>query len=97
MSIDAETIARIAELSRLKISPEEAEQLTGELESILDFAKQLEEVDTSEVEPTLFAAQNENVFRPDVVGVSLNIDEALKNATDTHERFFRVPRVIDSE
>ncbi|HEB01801.1 MAG TPA: Asp-tRNA(Asn)/Glu-tRNA(Gln) amidotransferase subunit GatC [Nitrospirae bacterium] len=94
MSIDSSGVEHIAELSRLSLSKEELELFGSQLSDILAHIKKLEELDTSGVEPTSHALALENVDREDVVRESLTVDEALSNAPDRHEGFYRVPKII---
>ena len=95
MSIDSSGVEHIADLSRLSLSKEELELFGSQLSDILTHIKKLEELDTSGVEPTSHALVLENVDREDVVRESLSVDEALSNAPDRHEGFYRVPKIID--
>ena len=95
MSIDSSGVEHIADLSRLSLSKEELELFGSQLSDILTHIKKLEELDTSGVEPTSHALVLENVDREDVVRESLTVDEALSNAPDRHEGFYRVPKIID--
>ena len=95
MSIDSSGVEHIADLSRLSLSKEELELFGLQLSDILTHIKKLEELDTSGVEPTSHALVLENVDREDVVRESLTVKEALSNAPDRHEGFYRVPKIID--
>lgn len=94
-TISKEDVLHIAELSRLSCSVEEAEKFCGELNSILDYIHKLDELDTSDVEPTSHALDLTTVTRPDEVRPSLSNEEALKNAPDSELEHFKVPRVIE--
>jgi len=94
MSIDSSGVEHIADLSRLSLSKEELELFGLQLSDILTHIKKLEELDTSGVEPTSHALVLENVDREDVVRESLTVKEALSNAPDRHEGFYRVPKII---
>lgn len=94
--IDSKTVLRCAELARLELSEEEVEEFTPQIDKILEFAKQLSEVDTEGVEPMLFAVRQSNVFREDKVSPSLTQEEALSNASSAKDGFFLVPKVVDN-
>ncbi|MDK2933193.1 MAG: aspartyl-tRNA(Asn)/glutamyl-tRNA(Gln) amidotransferase subunit [Clostridiales bacterium] len=65
MKITREQVEHVANLARLNLTEEEKERLTSEMESIIAFADKLNELDTSEVEPTAHAIPIQNVFRED--------------------------------
>ena len=84
MALSREEVRRIAALARLRLSPGEEERLAGELSAILDYVRQLEELDVSGVEPMTHAlAAGETPFREDAVAPGLSPDEALANAEPT--------------
>lgn len=95
--IDREQVLKIAELARLKLSEEEVKKFTGQLGSILDFVKQLDNVDTSKVEPTCFVEPPHDPMRDDAEKPSLPQEEALRNGPKTDRGFFAVPKVIDGK
>lgn len=95
MSIDSSWVEHIAALARLSISKEEQKLFGSQLSDILTHIKKLEELDTSGVKPTSHVLEIVNVQREDVVRESLPVDEALSNAPDRHEDFYRVPKIID--
>ncbi len=94
MSINSSQVSHIAHLARLSITHEECELFVSQLSDILTHIKKLEELDTSGVEPTSHVLEIVNVQREDVVRESLSVDEALSNAPDRHEGFYRVPKII---
>jgi aspartyl-tRNA(Asn)/glutamyl-tRNA(Gln) amidotransferase subunit C len=87
-------VEHIAVLARLKLSPQEIEKYTHDLADILEHVDRLKSVDTEGVEPQEQFISTENVFREDKVLPSLKRDEALANAPDKDDEFFRVPKVI---
>ena len=81
MALSTEEVRRIAALARLRLSPEEEIRLAGELSAILDYVRQLEELDLTGVEPMTHAlAAAETPFREDAVLPGLSPEEALGNA-----------------
>jgi aspartyl-tRNA(Asn)/glutamyl-tRNA(Gln) amidotransferase subunit C len=94
MPLTKEQVEHIAVLARLKLSPIEIEKFTHELTVILEYVDQLKTVNTDGVEPKDQFISAENVFRNDIVRPSLSRDEALANAPDRDDEFFRVPKVI---
>ncbi|MDK2877349.1 MAG: aspartyl-tRNA(Asn)/glutamyl-tRNA(Gln) amidotransferase subunit [Thermoanaerobacteraceae bacterium] len=95
MRITKETVEHVANLARLYLSEEEKAEMTEKLNSILDYMEKLNELDTSQVQPTAHVIPIKNVFREDRVWESLPLKETLKNAPDRDENFFRVPRIIE--
>lgn len=81
----------MARLSRLRLSEEEIDTLTGELSSVLDHVDKLAEVDIEGVEPTSHVVPLENVLRDDEPRPSLDRDVALSQAPDPADGAFRVP------
>jgi aspartyl-tRNA(Asn)/glutamyl-tRNA(Gln) amidotransferase subunit C len=79
----------------LQLTEEEAERYTKDLNAILDFAAKLNELDTSNVQPTSHATDVKNVMREDVNRPSLPREEVLKNAPDHEEGQFKVPAVFE--
>lgn len=86
----------IAKLSKLEFNEAEMEKFTTELNSILGYVKKLEELDTTDVEPTSHVLAINNMMRDDVVKPSFSSEEALKNAPGSRNGHFEVPRVIES-
>ncbi len=90
-------IDKVAELARLSLKPEEKAKLSKDLNNILQYMKQLEALDTREVEPTSHVLNLENVFRKDEVKLSGVREEALARAPLKEGNFFKVPKVVDRE
>lgn len=95
MSITKDDVRYVANLARLKLSKEEAEGLVNDMNQILDYMADLEEVDTEDVEPLEHVTDLEYRFRKDEAKKPLDHDDALKNAPDADTDYFRVPRVIE--
>lgn len=95
MSVDTETVLRIASLARIAMSEEEAERLKPELNNILGWVEQLGEVDTSGVEPLAVVIENHTRLREDIVTDGDRRDEVLANAPMAEHGFFAVPKVIE--
>jgi len=94
MSIDKETLHKVAHLARLNIQPEEEEKLMQDMGDILDWVDTLREVDTTGVEPLIHMTAEKNVLRPDIVEPSIDKDKVLKNAPQTDGDHFQVPKVL---
>jgi aspartyl-tRNA(Asn)/glutamyl-tRNA(Gln) amidotransferase subunit C len=97
MSLSLDEVRRIAVLARLELSPEEEAVLPAQLSAILDYVKQLEELDVSGVEPMTHALADggEAALRDDEVRESLGPDAALANAPAREGTWFKVPRIIE--
>ena len=94
MSVTRKDVEHIAELARLKFKDEELENFTHQLNDILAYMEQLNELDTENVEPLFHPIEGSNVFREDITKPSLDREHALKNAPDKDDKFFKVPKVI---
>jgi aspartyl-tRNA(Asn)/glutamyl-tRNA(Gln) amidotransferase subunit C len=94
MSVSLKEVEKIAGLARLHITQEEKKKYTEQLNLILDYMEQLNQVDTSDVEPLSHPLELTNVFREDEIRPSLPVDKALKNAPDKSGNYFKVPKVI---
>jgi aspartyl-tRNA(Asn)/glutamyl-tRNA(Gln) amidotransferase subunit C len=88
-------IEHISLLARLSLSEEEKELFGSQLSSILDYMEKLNELDTKDIEPTSHVLSLCNVTRDDTPRLSLLKEDALMNAPDHTEKFFRVPRIIE--
>jgi aspartyl-tRNA(Asn)/glutamyl-tRNA(Gln) amidotransferase subunit C len=95
MSLTPEQVRWVAHLARLELSEAELLAMTRDLSTIVDYVKQLEEVNTEAVEPLAHVMEIENVFRADELRPSLPADEALANAPDRQQDFFAVPAVLE--
>ncbi|MBI2080603.1 MAG: Asp-tRNA(Asn)/Glu-tRNA(Gln) amidotransferase subunit GatC [candidate division NC10 bacterium] len=95
MKITLKEVEHVARLARLALSDEEKEQMRSQLDRILGYIEKLNQLDTTAVEATSHVIPMTNVFREDAVIPSLPRDEALANAPDRLEGFFRVPRIIE--
>jgi aspartyl-tRNA(Asn)/glutamyl-tRNA(Gln) amidotransferase subunit C len=94
MSVSRKDVEHIAELARLKFEEKELDQFTNDLNEILTYVEKLNELDTENVEPLSHPIESVNNFREDEVKPSIKREEALKNAPDKDEEFFKVPKVI---
>ncbi len=95
MSVDADTVRRIAHLARIAVAEEEVEHLKGELNSILAFVEQLSEVNVEGVEPMTSVTPMEMKQRQDVVTDGGIPDDIIKNAPAADDHFFVVPKVVE--
>jgi aspartyl-tRNA(Asn)/glutamyl-tRNA(Gln) amidotransferase subunit C len=95
MQVDQATVRRIARLARIKVTDDEAKGLEGELSGILDWVKQLDEVDTKGVEPMTRVVAQEMVLRADVVTDGEIAAKVTANAPLSEDGFFVVPKVVE--
>ncbi len=93
--MDQEQVEYVATLARLRLSPEEREAFGGQLTKIFSYIEKLNELDTSNVEPTSHVLPLSNVFRKDTVKLSLPQEKVMGNAPDRDESFFKVPNIIE--
>ena len=95
MKIDKNTINKIARLSRIKLDDKESEDYIKDLNSILDWVEQLNEVNTENIEPLSNISSSVLPKREDTSKDVNSSDEILENAPDKHEGFFAVPKVVE--
>jgi aspartyl-tRNA(Asn)/glutamyl-tRNA(Gln) amidotransferase subunit C len=95
MSVDATTVRRIAHLARIAVDDAEVPALQGELNAILAFVEQLQEVNVDGVEPMTSVMPMEMKKRADVVNDGEIADKIVANAPVTDDHFFLVPKVVE--
>lgn len=95
MRLTSEEVEHVALLARLRLTREESERFTTQLNSILEHFEQLQQIDTRGVPPMSHAVPMSNVLREDEPAPSLAAGQALGNAPDQTRDCFRVPRVIE--
>ena len=95
MSVNADTVKRIAHLARIKLTEAEVAPLEAELNRILGWVEELSEVDTSNVAPMTAVIPNHLRLRDDAVTDGNVRDKVLANAPDAAHGFFTVPKVIE--
>lgn len=95
MDVDADTVRRIARLARLRVTEEEISALQGELSGILDWIEQLDEVDTSAVEPLTRVIPMTLKKRVDRVTDGGIEEQILANAPAREDAMFAVPKVVE--
>ncbi|MCB1425597.1 MAG: Asp-tRNA(Asn)/Glu-tRNA(Gln) amidotransferase subunit GatC [Zhengella sp.] len=95
MSVDLDTVKRVARLARIAVTEEEASSLTGKLNSILGFVEQLDEVDVSGVEPMTSVIPMDMKKRTDAVTDGGKAADIVANAPASEENFFLVPKVVE--
>ena len=95
MGVTTEDVKKIAQLSKLDFKEEEIEKFTHQMNEILDYMQQLNEINTDDVEPLFHVIEPGNVLRDDTVKQSSPRDEILKNAPLKSDEFIIVPRIIE--
>lgn len=95
MSVDQNTVRKIASLARIKVEESDLPKLEGELNEILNWIEMLSEVDTQDVEPMTSAVHMEMKKRHDEVTRGGNPDDIVANAPASEDHFFLVPKVIE--
>jgi aspartyl-tRNA(Asn)/glutamyl-tRNA(Gln) amidotransferase subunit C len=95
MSLSIDDVAKVAVLARLRVSPDELQMFTGQLNSIMDYVAELQELDTEGVLPLAHGIEVRNVFRVDVRGPALPREAALANAPKRNQESFLVPAVLE--
>ncbi len=95
MSLDKETVAKIAHLARIHVPEQELEPLAGEISTIIDWVEQLAEVDTEGVAPTTSAVDLVLRWRADKVDDGDCADDVLANAPEAEHGFYAVPKVLE--
>jgi aspartyl-tRNA(Asn)/glutamyl-tRNA(Gln) amidotransferase subunit C len=95
MSVDADTVRRMAHLARISVAEEEIENLKGELNAILAFVEQLAGLDVAGVEPMTSVIPMQMKKRTDEVTDGGIADEIVRNAAETQDHFFLVPKVVE--
>ncbi len=95
MSVDADTVRRVAHLARIAVAEEEVEHLRGELNAMLAFVEQLAEVDVTGVEPMTSVTPMAMKMRQDEVTDGGIADAIMANAPAREDHFFVVPKVVE--
>lgn len=93
--ITKDQVKHVANLARLSVTEEDAEMFTQQLDAIINFAEQLNELDTEGVKPTTHVLDIKNVLREDVVKESLPNEDVLKNAPDQQDGQVKVPSILE--
>ena len=94
MMITKKDVEHVALLARLELSEVEKEKFTEQLNAILEYADALKQLDTTNVQPTAHPLPINNVFREDAARPSITNGEALSNAPEQEDGFFKVPKIV---
>jgi aspartyl-tRNA(Asn)/glutamyl-tRNA(Gln) amidotransferase subunit C len=92
--ITKKEVEYVAKLAKLEFSEGEKEEFTSQLNSILDYFKKLNELDTERIEPTAYVISLPNLLNEDVVKPSLSQDEVLSHAKYVKKGYFKVPKIM---
>lgn len=95
MSVDLATVKRVARLARIAVDEDDANRMVGELNDILGFVEQLNEVDITGVEPMTSVTPMQMRKRVDKVTDGDKADDITANAPATDRNFFQVPKVVE--
>lgn len=95
IQIDKAMVDRVALLGRLELSEQENAQFSTQLSAIVGYIEKLNALDVSGVEPLAHCLPVQNVLREDVSRPSLSNEQALANAPDREEGYFKVPKILD--
>lgn len=95
--ITPELVRHLGVLARIQLDDAEVTQLTGQLDAIVDNIAKVSEVATADVVATSHPIPMQNVFRPDVVGEPLTLEQVLQNAPDATDGRFRVTAILGEE
>ena len=95
MSDSSIDVKYVANLARLDLNEEEIQDFTDQLNDIISFVRQLESVDTTDIEPTSHASSVVDVIREDKLSKGMGNAAALKNAPDQSNQQFKVTRVVE--
>ena len=95
MSVDRDTVAKIARLARIRVAEDQLEPLAGELSNILGWIEQLSELDTEGVAPMTSVVKMRLALRDDVVTDGDRRDEVTANAPEGAYGFYSVPKVVE--
>jgi len=95
MTLSLEEVEHIAELARLQLSPAEKERYREQLSAILDYAARLQDLDTSDIQPTSSVLPPRSVLRDDEPRPGMPVEDLLCNAPQAEGRQFRVPAVLE--
>jgi aspartyl-tRNA(Asn)/glutamyl-tRNA(Gln) amidotransferase subunit C len=93
--IDEAQVRKVAQLGRLELSDQEVRQFSGQLSAIVEYIEKLNELNTDGAEPLAHCLPVHNVLREDTPRPSLTNEQALANAPDREDVYFKVPKILD--
>ena len=92
--ISSSDVRKVAQLSRLELPEDQIQTYTKQLEEILSYVEQLQEIDTENIPPTTRAVEVVNAMREDIVEVSCSREDLLNQAPQREGDFYRVPKIL---
>ena len=92
--ISSSDVRKVAQLSRLELPDDQIQTYTEQLEEILSYVDQLQEIDTENIPPTTRAVEVVNAMREDIVEVSCSREDLLNQAPQREGDFYRVPKIL---
>ena len=95
MEITRETVDYVAHLARIDLNSKELENLSRQLQDILNFIDKLKKLEVEKINPTSHILEINNVLRDDILNDSLTLEKTLINAPDKLDNFFVVPKIIE--
>jgi len=95
MNLSKDVVAKVARLSRIRLTPAEEESFAAEIGNILTYVEQLQPLDVEGVEPLAHPLPLQNAFRADEQRPSLAVDQALANAPKRAGDFYSVPAILE--
>ena len=95
--IDIAQVRKVASLARLELSETEEQQFTSQLSSILEYVRELDELDTKDIPPTTRAIEVSNITRPDRIETFAERETILESAPEREEDFFKVPKILGGD
>lgn len=95
MKIDKDIVDKIAHLARLEFEDDAKEHIIKDMNNMLAFVEQLNELDTENIEPLIYLSDEVNELRDDIPHNETSQKEALKNAADHDSDYFKVPKMIE--
>ena len=96
MSLSLDEVRKVAHLARIQLTPDEETKFASQLNNILTYVEQLNELDVTDVEPTTRAIDVPNVMRADRLAPYDNREGLLASAPDRDDDFFKVPKILNS-
>ncbi|MGL4599805.1 MAG: Asp-tRNA(Asn)/Glu-tRNA(Gln) amidotransferase subunit GatC [Bacteroidia bacterium] len=97
MSIDTQTVDQVAHLARLEFDETNKARIINDMNRMLSFVEQLNQLDTSTVEPLIYMSDETNVLRKDEAQAGLPLADVLKNAPKKDSDYFKVPKVVEKK
>ena len=95
MKINQQDVEHVARLARLSLNPDDLKVMTGQMDAILGYVDKLNELDTTGIEPMAHAVPMSNAFREDEITEPIGVEQALQNAPQRNDNYFKVPKIIE--